>query len=150
MSLLSSTVGLHGSNASLAVLVVLEALLRRFVDGALAGDDLLDGGENAAPVLEDGERHVLARAIGDEICWKSVKSNAVYQGMALLTVALLGEEEIGLAGGGEVRDTIASVEESRALVGGELGVGAESEGLVVAEAAVNNVRKSRSCKTCKW
>ena len=70
--------------------------------------------------------------------------------MASLTVALLGEEKIGLAGGREVRDTIASVEESRALVGGELGVGAESEGLVVAEAAVNNVRKRRSYKTCKW
>ena len=65
--------------------------------------------------------------------------------MALLTVALLGEEEIGLAGGGEVRDTVASVEESRALVGGELGVGAESEGLVVAEAAVErNVREKSS------
>ena len=65
--------------------------------------------------------------------------------MALLTVALLGEEEIGLACGGEVRDTVASVEESRALVGGELGVGTQSEGLVVAEAAVErNVREKSS------
>lgn len=56
--------------------------------------------------------------------------------MALLTVALLGEEEIGFACGGEVRDTVASVEESRALVGGKLSVRAESEGLVVAEAAM--------------
>jgi hypothetical protein len=60
-------------------------------------------------------------------------------------VALLGEEEIGLACSGEVRDTVASVEESRALIGGELGVGAESEGLVVAEAAVErNVREKSS------
>ena len=145
MSLLRSTVGLHGSNASLAILVVLEALLRCVVYGALAGDDLLDGGENAAPVLEDGEGHVLTRAVGDKICWKSVKCNIECQGIVLLTVALLGEEEIGLACGGEVRDTVASVEESRALVGGELGVGAESEGLVVAEAAVErNVREKSS------
>jgi hypothetical protein len=54
-------------NTSLAILVVLEALLRRLVDGNLASDDLLDGGKNAAPVLEDGEGHVLARAVGDEI-----------------------------------------------------------------------------------
>ena len=63
MSLLSCNWG----NTSLAILVVLEALLCRFVDGALTGDDLLDGGENAAPVLEDGEGHVLARAVSDEI-----------------------------------------------------------------------------------
>ena len=56
--------------------------------------------------------------------------------MVLLTVALLSEEEIGLACGGKVGDTVAGVEESRALVGGELSVRAESEGLVVAEAAV--------------
>jgi hypothetical protein len=56
--------------------------------------------------------------------------------MFLLTVTLLGEEKIGLACGGEVRNTVAGVEESRALVGGELSVRAESEGLVVAEAAV--------------
>lgn len=145
MSLLRSTVGLHGSNASLAILVVLEALLRCVVDGALAGDDLLDDGENAAPVLEDGERHVLARAVGDEVCWKSVKCNIERHGIGLLTVALLGEEEIGLARGRKVRDTVASIEESRALVGGELGVGAEGEGLVVAEAAVErNVREKGS------
>jgi len=66
----------------------------------------------------------------------SAKGQATYQEIALLTVALLGEEEIGLAGGGKVRDTIASVEESRALVGRQLGVGAEGKGLVVAEAAV--------------
>ena len=143
MSLFSSTVSLDGHNASLAILVVLETLLRRFVNGTLAGDDLLDGGENAAPVLEDGEGYVFAGAVGDEICRKSVKRYAHCRGMGLLTVALLGEEEIGLAGGGEVRDTVASVEESRALVGGELGVGAESEGLVVAEAAMKNVRKTK-------
>jgi hypothetical protein len=51
-------------------------------------------------------------------------------------VALLSEEEIGLAGSGQVGDAVACVEESWALVGGELGVGAESEGLVVAEVAV--------------
>ena len=56
--------------------------------------------------------------------------------MALLTVALLGEEEISLARGGKVRDAVAGVEESRALISWELGVGAESEGLVVAETAV--------------
>ena len=46
----------------------------------LAGHNLLDGGEDGAPVLEDGERHVLTGAIGNEV------------------VALLGEEEVGLAG----------------------------------------------------
>ena len=51
-------------------------------------------------------------------------------------MALLGEEQVGLASGGKIGDTIACVEESRALVGGELGVGAESEGLVVAETAM--------------
>ena len=56
---------------------------------------------------------------------------------AKLTVALLGEEKVGLACSREVRDTVTGVEESRALVGGELGVGAESEGFVVAEAAGN-------------
>ena len=39
------------------------------MDGALAGDDLLDDIENVAPVLENGEGHVLACAVGDEICW---------------------------------------------------------------------------------
>jgi len=61
--------------------------------------------------------------------------------MVQLTVALLGEEKISFACGGEVRDTVAGVEESRALVGGELGVRAESEGLVVAEAAVQKYQK---------
>lgn len=59
-------------------------------------------------------------------------------------MALLGEEEVGLAGSREVRDTVTGVEESRTLVGGELSVGAESEGLVVAETAgallVNNLK----------
>lgn len=50
-------------------------------------------------------------------------------------MALLGEEEVGLAGGGKVGNTVAGVEEGGALVSGELGVRAESEGLVVAEAA---------------
>jgi len=68
--------------------------------------------------------------------------------LALLTVTLLGEEKIGLARGGEVRDTVAGVEESRALFGGELGVGAESEGLVVAEAAVDiSIKRSHSLNT---
>jgi hypothetical protein len=51
-------------------------------------------------------------------------------------VALFGEEKIGLAGSGKIGDSVTGVEESWALVGGELGVGAESEGLVVAEVAV--------------
>jgi hypothetical protein len=68
------TVGLHGSHTGFAVLVVLEALLRRVVNSALAGNDLLDGGENAAPVFEDGERHVFACAVGDEVLWVLVWS----------------------------------------------------------------------------
>ena len=56
-------------------------------------------------------------------------------------MTLLGEKKISLACGRQVGDTIACVEESRALVGGELGVGAESEGLVVAKAAVEMLVK---------
>jgi hypothetical protein len=63
------SVSLHRLHASFAILVILEALLRRIVNSALAGDDLLDGGENAAPVFEDGERHVFACAVGDEVLW---------------------------------------------------------------------------------
>jgi hypothetical protein len=63
MSLLSR----NRCNASLAILVVLEALLRGIIDGTLAGDDLLDDSEDVAPVLEDGEGYVFARAVGDEI-----------------------------------------------------------------------------------
>jgi hypothetical protein len=85
------------------------------VHSLLAGHDLLDSGKDGAPVLKDGEGHVLAGAVGDEV------------------VALLSEEKVGLACGGEVRHTVAGVEESRALVGGELGVRTESEGLVVSE-----------------
>lgn len=51
------------------------------------------------------------------------------------TVTLLGEEEVGLASSGEVGDAVAGVEEGGTLVGGELGVGAEGEGFVVAEGA---------------
>lgn len=51
-------------------------------------------------------------------------------------MTLLGEEKISLASSGEVGDAVACVEESWALVGGELGVGTESERLVVAEAAL--------------
>lgn len=51
-------------------------------------------------------------------------------------MALLGEEEVSLASSREVRDAVTSVEERGTLVGGELGVGAEGEGLVVAEAAM--------------
>jgi len=65
-----SSMGLLGCHTSLAIFVVLEALLRCVVDCALAGDDLLDDGKDVAPVLEDGEGHLLARAVGDEICWK--------------------------------------------------------------------------------
>lgn len=79
MSLLSSTVGLHGRNTSLAILVILETLLRRFLDGTFASDNLLDGGEDAAPVFEDGEGYVLAGAVGDEICRKSVECRASQQ-----------------------------------------------------------------------
>jgi hypothetical protein len=69
--LLGVTVGLHRLHTSLASLVVLEALLRRLMNSALAGDDLLDGGENVAPVLKDGERHVLTCAVGDEV-WRAL------------------------------------------------------------------------------
>jgi hypothetical protein len=58
---------LHRLHTSFAVLVVLKPLLCRFVNSALAGDDLLDNGEDVAPVFEDGERHVFACAVGDEV-----------------------------------------------------------------------------------
>lgn len=61
------SIGLHRCHTSLARLVVLEALVRGFLDSCLTGDDLLDGGEDAAPVLEDGEGHALTCAVGDEI-----------------------------------------------------------------------------------
>jgi hypothetical protein len=60
-------VGLHRLHTGFAVLVILEALLCCFVNGALASDDLLDGGEDGAPVFEDGERHIFACAVGDEV-----------------------------------------------------------------------------------
>ena len=99
----------------------------------LAGHNLLDGGEDGAPILEDGEGHVLAGAVGDEV------------------VALLGEEKVGLACGGEVRHTVAGVEESRALVGGELGIRTESEGLVVSESTGEVSALECSLPICgKW
>ena len=48
-------------------LVSLVALVRHLLHSPLAGDNLLHGGEDAAPVLEDGEGHALAGAVGDEI-----------------------------------------------------------------------------------
>lgn len=60
--------GSDGLNARLASLVVRKAVACGILHAALAGDDLLDGGQNAAPVLEDGEGDVLARAVGDEVC----------------------------------------------------------------------------------
>lgn len=65
--LLGLAVRLHGSHTGLARLIVLESLACCVVNGTLAGNDLLDGGENAAPVLEDGEGHALAGTVGDEI-----------------------------------------------------------------------------------
>ena len=64
---LGVAVGLHRSHTSLAGLVVLEAFARCVLHSTLASHDLLDGGEDAAPVLEDGEGHALAGAVGDEI-----------------------------------------------------------------------------------
>jgi len=55
-------------HTSLTLLVELVALVRGIVHRLLAGMDLLDGGEDARPVLEDGEGDVFAGAVGDEIC----------------------------------------------------------------------------------
>lgn len=66
-NLLGVAVGLHRSHTSLAGLVVLEAFACCVLHSTLARHDLLDGGEDAAPVLEDGEGHALAGAVGDEI-----------------------------------------------------------------------------------
>ena len=65
--LLDLSVRLDRLHTGLACLVVLEALACSFVDGLLACNDLLDGCEDAAPVLEDGEGNVLARAVGDKV-----------------------------------------------------------------------------------
>lgn len=129
------SISLHRHHTRLAGLVVLEALAGSVLDGSLAGNDLLDGGEDAAPVLEDGERNALAGAVGDEVWWTLVEGVRSGDGRSRLTVALLGEKEVGFAGSGKVGNTVAGVEEGGALVGGELSVGAESEGFVVAEAA---------------
>ena len=51
------------------------------------------------------------------------------------TVALLGEEEICLLCGGQVGDTVASVEHGWPLAGRECGVGPDCAALVVTEAA---------------
>lgn len=60
--------GSDGLDARLASLVVRKALGGSVLHAALARDDLLDSGQDAAPVLEDGEGDVLARAVGDEVC----------------------------------------------------------------------------------
>lgn len=51
------------------------------------------------------------------------------------TMALLGEEEISLLGGGEIRNSVTGVEHGWSLVGGEGGVWTDSAALVVTEAA---------------
>lgn len=58
----------HYLHTGFAGLEVLEALVSGFLHALLARDDLLDGGEDGAPVLEDGEGHVFARAVSDEVC----------------------------------------------------------------------------------
>jgi len=55
-------------HTSLAGLEVLEALVSSLLHALLARYDLLDGGEDGTPVFEDGEGHVFAGAVGDEVC----------------------------------------------------------------------------------
>lgn len=54
------------------------------------------------------------------------------------TMALLGEEEISLLGGGKIRNPVAGVEHGWSLVSGEGGVGTNCAALVVTEAAGGN------------
>lgn len=72
-----------------------------------------------------------------------------YIQVGIHTVTLLGEEEVGLAGGRKIGDTVACVEERRALVGGQLGVRAESEGLVVAKTTAEALKRFQYRKAPK-
>ena len=54
-------------HASGALLVKLVAFVRGLLNRLLACVDLLDGGEDAGPVLENREWHVLAGAVRDEV-----------------------------------------------------------------------------------
>lgn len=103
--------------------VFLEPFLGDPLDGLLAVVDVLGLLEDALPALELGEGDALALAVGDEV------------------LAGPGEEQVGLAGGAEVADAVAGVEERRAVLvarhlGDGVGVGPDGQRLVVAEARV--------------
>lgn len=66
-------VRLNRLNTRLASPVILKTLAGSVVDSRLASHNLLDRRQNAAPVLEDGEGHVFARAVGDEVWEMSVQ-----------------------------------------------------------------------------
>lgn len=55
--------------------------------------------------------------------------------MSQHTTAGLGKEQVRLLCGRQVRDAIAGVKEDRPLAVGEVGVGADLQGLVMAKAA---------------
>lgn len=106
--------------------IPLDLLLLRLIgalpDIDLAMEDISRLMQDLGPVLEQGEGQTLALTVGDEI------------------VALLGEEQIGLARGAEIAGAVAGVEEGGAVVAGHVGdgvgVGADGEALVVAVGAV--------------
>jgi hypothetical protein len=54
---------------------------------------------------------------------------------SVITFALLSKQEVGLSSSRQVRDTVTSIQENRALAVGQCSIGLDLEGLVVAEVA---------------
>jgi hypothetical protein len=53
----------------------------------------------------------------------------------LITFALLGKQKVGLSSSRQIRDTVTSIQQNRALAVGQSRIRLDLEGLVVAEVA---------------
>lgn len=65
-----------------------------------------------------------------------------------LTSALLGKHQVGLLGSRQIRHTVTSVEQVRALVFWQLGVFSDFQRLVMSEATADKKKKNHSVQKC--
>jgi len=103
------------SSAHFSGLKVFGTLLGDFLDILLAINNCLDGVENGAPVLENGERNILLDAVLDEV------------------VALLCKQQVGLLGGTQITNPISGIEQCWTLSLWQSSIGSDLQRLVMAE-----------------
>lgn len=56
--------------------------------------DVFRGSEDGSPVFEDCEWHAFALAVLDEVCITSISIFQATERMQLLTITLLGEQQV--------------------------------------------------------